>query len=123
MLDVLFCLFNRKPAYERRISYWSSDVCSSDLVCYRRHGHNEADGPSATQPIMYGRIRNHKTTRQLYAERLVEGGVIDAAGAEGMQDDYRDRLDHGDRQSDGAGMGVAGRVSCGGRRTHKKTKK
>lgn len=67
-----------------------------DFVCYRRHGHNEADEPSATQPVMYGRIRNHKTTRQLYAERLVGAGVIDAARAERMQDDYRDRLDHGE---------------------------
>ncbi len=67
-----------------------------DFVCYRRHGHNEADEPSATQPVMYARIRDHKTTRQLYAERLVAEGVIDAERAERLQDDYRDRLDHGE---------------------------
>ncbi|HEX7060679.1 MAG TPA: 2-oxoglutarate dehydrogenase E1 component, partial [Woeseiaceae bacterium] len=67
-----------------------------DFVCYRRHGHNEADEPSATQPVMYGRIRNHKTTRQIYAEKLVAGGVIEAEQAERMQDEYRDRLDHGE---------------------------
>ena len=67
-----------------------------DLVCYRRHGHNEADEPAATQPIMYSRIRSHKTTRQLYAEKLVEMGLIDDAGVAGMQDTYRDRLDRGE---------------------------
>jgi len=67
-----------------------------DLVCYRRHGHNEADEPSATQPVMYSRIRQHETTRSLYADRLTAAGVIDSAGAAAMQDAYRDRLDRGE---------------------------
>jgi 2-oxoglutarate dehydrogenase E1 component len=67
-----------------------------DLVCYRRHGHNEADEPFATQPIMYGKIRAHDTTRKLYADKLVGNGVIEVAGVEKMQDDYRDRLDRGE---------------------------
>ena len=67
-----------------------------DLVCYRRHGHNEADEPSATQPIMYSQIREHKTTRELYARKLIEQGIIDAAGATQLQDAYRDRLDRGE---------------------------
>jgi len=67
-----------------------------DLVCYRRHGHNEADEPSATQPVMYAQIRKQKTTRDLYAQRLVAAGVIDANGVSGMQDSYRDRLDRGE---------------------------
>ncbi len=67
-----------------------------DLVCYRRHGHNEADEPSATQPIMYGRIKGHKTTRELYASRLEAAGVIDATTAAGLQEGYRDRLDRGE---------------------------
>ena len=67
-----------------------------DLVCYRRHGHNEADEPSATQPIMYGRIRGHKTTRELYANRLVEKQIISATEAAALQDNYRDRLDRGE---------------------------
>jgi len=67
-----------------------------DLVCYRRHGHNEADEPSATQPIMYGKIRAHDTTRNLYANKLVGKQIIDANGIEKLQEDYRDRLDRGE---------------------------
>lgn len=67
-----------------------------DLVCYRRHGHNEADEPSATQPVMYSRIRDHESTRERYAKRLISAGVIDAAGVGKMQDDYRGRLDRGE---------------------------
>ena len=67
-----------------------------DLVCYRRYGHNEADEPAATQPIMYGRIKNKETTRELYASRLVRDGVITEAGVEEMQTAYRDRLDRGE---------------------------
>ncbi len=67
-----------------------------DLVCYRRHGHNEADEPAATQPVMYGQIRRQETTRQLYANRLVDRGLIDRSDAAKMQDDYRDRLDRGE---------------------------
>ena len=67
-----------------------------DLVCYRRHGHNEADEPSATQPIMYGRIREHETTRALYAQKLVAEGVTTADAVVAMQEAYRDRLDRGE---------------------------
>ena len=55
-----------------------------DLVCYRRHGHNEADEPAATQPVMYKVIRQHPTTRQLYAQRLVAEGTSREADADAM---------------------------------------
>ena len=67
-----------------------------DLVCYRRHGHNEADEPSATQPVMYSRIKQHKTTRELYADHLVNESLIKRGDVSKMQDDYRDRLDRGE---------------------------
>ncbi len=66
-----------------------------DMVCYRRHGHNEADEPAVTQPIMYGKIKSHKTPRQLYAQRLVDEGVIEPSKADQMVQQYRDRLDEG----------------------------
>ncbi len=67
-----------------------------DLVCYRRHGHNEADEPSATQPIMYSRIKKHRTTREIYAEKLIARHVIPAADVTKLKDAYRDRLDRGE---------------------------
>ncbi|NIV18827.1 MAG: hypothetical protein GWN47_10620, partial [Woeseiaceae bacterium] len=45
---------------------------------------------------MYSYIRKHKTTMGLYAERLIQAGLIDAAGVTALQDNYRDRLDHGE---------------------------
>jgi 2-oxoglutarate dehydrogenase E1 component len=57
-----------------------------DIVCYRRHGHNEADEPAFTQPIMYRAIKDTKTTRTLYAERLVREGVIAEGDAQAMWD-------------------------------------
>ncbi len=66
-----------------------------DLVCYRRLGHNEADEPSATQPMMYKKIKVHATTRKIYADQLVEEGLITQEQAAQMMSDYRDGLDHG----------------------------
>jgi 2-oxoglutarate dehydrogenase E1 component len=71
-----------------------------DLVCYRRHGHNEADEPSATQPMMYKTIKALKSTRQKYADDLVSRGIIDAKVPQEMMDDYRDRLDNGEQVAD-----------------------
>ena len=67
-----------------------------DLVCYRRHGHNEADEPSATQPVMYKQIKKQETTRAKYAQRLIAAGVVDAADVSALQEAYRDRLDRGE---------------------------
>ncbi len=64
-----------------------------DMFCYRRHGHNEADEPAFTQPLMYRAIADHPTTRQVYAERLIREGVATAAEAEAMVDEFRNELD------------------------------
>ncbi len=71
-----------------------------DLVCYRRHGHNEADEPAATQPLMYKTIRAMKTTRELYAAKLAAEGTLDAAGSQALVDGYRNRLDAGEVTAD-----------------------
>jgi len=64
-----------------------------DLICYRRRGHNEADEPGVTQPLMYQAIRKHKSTRDLYAERLIAEGVITAEEDQRLVDGYRASLD------------------------------
>jgi len=71
-----------------------------DLVCYRRHGHNEADEPAATQPLMYQVIRARPTTRELYAKRLAGDGVIAANEAQAMIDAYRSKLEAGQPVAD-----------------------
>ncbi len=78
-----------------------------DLVCYRRLGHNEADEPAATQPVMYAKIRQHPTARQIYAERLVAEGVVSAAEANGFLEQYRAGLDAGTSQVP-ASLGLIG---------------
>ncbi len=66
-----------------------------DLVCYRRRGHNEADEPSGTQPLMYDVIKKQKTTRELYAAKLIGEGVINAEQSKAMEQDYRAALENG----------------------------
>jgi len=67
-----------------------------DLVCYRRNGHNEADEPNATQPLMYQKIKKHPTPRELYAQKLALEGVVSADDVQKLVDSYRDALDKGD---------------------------
>ena len=64
-----------------------------DMFCYRRHGHNETDEPAFTQPVMYRTIAQHPTTRQIYARRLIEEGVVAEADTEGMVAGFHDRLE------------------------------
>ena len=66
-----------------------------DLVCFRRHGHNEQDEPMVTQPLMYKLISQHPGTRKLYADKLVTQGVIQPEDAEEMIKAYRTALDGG----------------------------
>ncbi len=72
-----------------------------DLVCYRRRGHNETDEPSSTQPLMYQVIKKHKTTRTLYAEKLVSEGILSQEESNQMASDYRAALDRGEHVAEG----------------------
>jgi len=78
-----------------------------DLVCYRRHGHNEADEPAATQPLMYQVIRKKPTVRQLYVDKLAAEGVLTATDAAAMMEQYRNGLDAGTPQARAA-LGLIG---------------
>ena len=66
-----------------------------DLVCYRRYGHNEADEPAATQPMMYRKIRRRVTTREVYARHLIEEGAITEEAAETQGEDLPRRAGGG----------------------------
>ncbi|MGA7306356.1 MAG: multifunctional oxoglutarate decarboxylase/oxoglutarate dehydrogenase thiamine pyrophosphate-binding subunit/dihydrolipoyllysine-residue succinyltransferase subunit, partial [Rhodothermales bacterium] len=63
-----------------------------DMVCYRVHGHNEADEPTFTQPLLYDKIQGHRSVRKLYTEKLLRRGDIDPEQAEKMLDDFQERL-------------------------------
>lgn len=76
-----------------------------DLVCYRRLGHNEADEPAVTQPMMYRKIRARPTTRALYADRLTDAGIVSREEAVAMVEDYRTSIEQG--------VVVARPVMCG----------
>ncbi|GIW77138.1 MAG: 2-oxoglutarate dehydrogenase subunit E1 [Phycisphaerae bacterium] len=63
-----------------------------DLWCYRRHGHNETDEPSFTQPLMYKKIAQHPTTRTIYQQKLIENGDLTPEEAEQMKQLVLSRL-------------------------------
>ena len=64
-----------------------------DMVCYRRHGHNEGDDPSYTQPVMYRAIEERRSVRKLYTEELVNRGDLTLEDAEKALDDFRSQLE------------------------------
>ncbi len=68
-----------------------------DMVCYRKHGHNEGDDPKYTQPHLYNLIEKHQSTREIYTEQLIKHGSVDANIAKEMEQDFwkmlQDRLD------------------------------
>ncbi len=63
-----------------------------DMVCYRRHGHNESDEPAFTQPLLYKKIRNHPSVRKLYTERLLNEGSLSSEDAEKIANDFQAQL-------------------------------
>jgi 2-oxoglutarate decarboxylase len=84
------CIRVAQLAYDFRQKFKKDVVI--DMVCYRRHGHNEADDPSYTQPILYRKIRQQPSVAVQYAERLVREKIIEAGEVERMRHDVKDRL-------------------------------
>ncbi|APZ44763.1 2-oxoglutarate dehydrogenase E1 component [Acidihalobacter ferrooxydans] len=86
-------VFVTRLALDYRMRYGEDVII--DLVCYRRHGHNEADEPRATQPVMYHRIQELPTTRERYAAALAKSGLIEPDTGERMLEEARARLESG----------------------------
>ena len=86
-------LFVTRLALHYRMTFHNDVVI--DLVCYRRHGHNEADEPMMTQPLMYRRIHDMETARARYAARLERQGLIGPGEADAMVERYRASLEAG----------------------------
>lgn len=84
-------VFAARMAADFRMQF-ATDVVL-DIVCYRRHGHNEGDEPAFTQPIMYNRIREMRTTRTLYAEKLAAEGSVPAEESKAMLDAFNEQLE------------------------------
>ncbi len=84
-------VFAAKIATEFRQKFQKPVVI--DMFCYRRHGHNEGDEPSFTQPLMYKAIAAHPSTLEIYGNKLVGEGVVTAGEVEKMKADWRARLD------------------------------
>ena len=87
-------LFVTQLALDFRMRFHKDVVI--DLVCYRRHGHNEADEPMVTQPMMYQKIRKQKGVRRLYAEQLEAEGVIGPGDADKVTEAYLEALERDD---------------------------
>ncbi|HBB24539.1 MAG TPA: 2-oxoglutarate dehydrogenase E1 component, partial [Pseudomonas sp.] len=86
-------LFVTQLAVDYRMQFKRDIVI--DLICYRRRGHNEADEPSGTQPLMYQKIAKQRTTRELYADSLIQSKVLDDERVQAKIDEYRTALDNG----------------------------
>ena len=86
-------IFVTRLALDYRMTF-NKDVVI-DLICYRRLGHNEADEPATTQPVMYKKIRKHKTTRKLYAQKLISEGILSSHQSVEMEQDYQKLLEEG----------------------------
>jgi len=71
---------------------WGADVVI-DLTCYRRHGHNELDDPTFTQPVMYALVAAHPTNSRVYAQRLIAEGVVAGDEVDAMAREVVDRMD------------------------------
>ena len=83
-------------AYRRR---FAADIFI-DLICFRRHGHNEQDEPMVTQPFMYRHVKKHPGPVQVYGQRLAADGVVESGEVDRMRKDYAARLEGGKSPND-----------------------
>src|SRR3954471_15067638 len=88
--DTEACIRAAKLAYDFRQQFHKDVVI--DMLCYRRHGHNEGDEPSLTQPKMYKSIKEHRSVRKIYTETLLRKGDIDPKEAESWLDQFQGKL-------------------------------
>jgi len=84
-------VFAAKVATEFRQKFHKPVVI--DMWCYRRFGHNEGDEPGFTQPLMYKKIRGHRSTLELYGAKLVAEGTVTEAEIDAMKADWKNRLE------------------------------
>jgi len=84
-------VYAAKIAIEFRMKFFKPVVI--DMFCYRRFGHNEGDEPAFTQPLMYRNIRGHRTTVQLYGDKLVAEGLLSQADFDKLRADWRAHLE------------------------------
>ena len=84
-------VYAAKVATEYRMKFHKPAVI--DMFCYRRFGHNEGDEPAFTQPAMYRKIRAHRTTVQLYSEKLIAEGLLSQEEVDAMRTEWRAHLD------------------------------
>ncbi len=87
------CVFIAEIAVKYRETFQRDVVI--DMVCYRRYGHNEADEPAVTQPLMYQKVRNHPRLAELHAQRLIDEGFTTREKIDEMVADYRRALEEG----------------------------
>ena len=92
--DPEMVVFAAKLACEYRHNFKKDIIL--DLFCYRRRGHNEADEPSSTQPMMYKKIVNHPSVKTSYQEQLISLGVTSQSECDAIEKKYRSTIENGD---------------------------
>ena len=94
------CVRVMELAYEYRKQFRRDVVI--DLVCYRRHGHNESDEPAFTQPLMYAKIDQRRSVRKIYTEELLNRGELTLEEAESSLEDFKTRMQQAFQETKGA---------------------
>jgi 2-oxoglutarate dehydrogenase E1 component len=84
------CVYVAELAVEYRQQFGRDVVI--DMICYRRHGHNEGDEPSFTQPVMYAKIKNKATISHIYTEQLIKQGDFTSEETSALDEEFQSRL-------------------------------